>query len=250
MIRSSAINFLELLGGIVSFGRRGIATMLLTSPYPAEILRQWYRITIGSLPVVLLVAIFIGANMVVQGSEVLKMLGAESMVGMLVSFALVREMGPTLAGAMVAVKAGSEIASELAAMRIRNQIDAIEVMGVDPIRWLVVPRLIGSLLAMPILTLVVLYAAVASGWVVGVVQYDLNGALFMSQVLGFITPYDLGTAMLKAGAFGLTLAIIQCYCGFAAEHGPQGVGLATNRAIVASVAAISWVNLVISGLMY
>lgn len=242
--------FLETFGQAMIFSGRTIATMTTSTPYLAETLRQTYRITFGTMPVVVLVSIFIGANIVVQGYQALKMLGAESMLGMFASFALVREMAPALGGAMVGVKAGSEMASELATMKIRSQIDAIEVMGVDPLRYLVVPRVLASIIAMPILTLVVLYAAIGAGMGVAVFQFGLSGAQFWGQITAYVTGHDLMSCMAKAFSFGIVLALIQCFCGFQAEHGPQGVGLATNRAIVLGISATAWVNLLISGLMY
>ena len=135
-------------------------------------------------------------------------------------------------------------------MRIRSQIDAIEVMGVDPLRFLVVPRVLGSIFALPLLTTLVLYAAIASGYGVAVWQFDLNGTQYIAQITQFVTPHDLLSAILKSFVFGLTLSLIQCYCGFKAENGPQGVGMATNRAIVAGISITALANLIISGFMY
>lgn len=250
MIARGAALVLEDLGGLVLFARHSYATLLATRPYMGEVVRQTFRITVGCLPLVLFVAMFIGANVVVQGYQVLRMLGAESLVGMFASMALVRELGPVLSAAMVSAKAGSEIASELATMRIRSQIDAIEMMGVDPVRFLVVPRVIGSIFAMPALTVVGLYAAIAMGWGVGVYQFGLNGSAFLEQIYTTSGLDDLGAAILKSIAFGGTLVVIQCFAGFEARQGPQGVGLATNKAVVAGAVAIGWINLVVSGALY
>lgn len=250
MIRQGAIALFELLGGVVMFGRAAYWTLLTTPPYLGETLKQTYRITMGCMPVVLLVSMFIGANTVVQGHQVLKMLGAESLVGMFASFTLVRELGPVLAGAMVAAKAGSEIASELATMRIRAQIDAIAVMGVDPVRFLVVPRIVASMFAMTALTVFALYAAIAAGYVVGVVQFGINGQSFLEQIAFTTKMHDVYAAIVKAVLFGGVLSVIQAYSGFSAQPGPLGVGLATNRAVVVGTTAIAWVNLMVTGVMY
>lgn len=247
---SRTLNFFETFGSAMQFIGRSMSAVLLAKPYLQETLRQAYRITFGTMPVVVLVSVFIGANIVVQGYQVLKMLGAETMLGMFASFALVREMAPALGGAMVGVKAGSEMASELATMKIRSQIDAIDVMGVDPLRFLVAPRVIASLIAMPILTLVVLYAAIAAGWGVAVFQFGLSGPQFLTQITGYVTGHDLLACLTKSFAFGGVMSLIQCFCGFQAEHGPQGVGLATNQAIVLGISSVAWVNLLITGLMY
>lgn len=245
-----AIRPLLLLGEIALFGRRCYGAMLTTRPYAQEIVTQTARITWTCLPMVLLVAMFIGANVVVQGVQVLRMLGAEAMVGTFAALVMVRELAPVLAGAMVSAKAGSEIASQLATMRIRGQIDAIEVMGVDAAAFLVVPRLIGSMFAMVTLTIVAIYGAVGMGWFVATQQFGINGPAFLAQILDITTLHDLRAAVFKAIGFGATLSIVQSYFGFHAEDGPQGVGMATNQAVVSGAVLIGWVNLAITGAMY
>jgi len=238
------------LGDLVVFSGRVYATLLTAKPYLRESVQQAHRITFGSLPVVLFVAMFIGANVVVQGYQVLKMLGAESLIGMFASMALVRELAPVLGAAMVNAKAGSEIASELGSMRIRSQIDAIEVMGVDAVKFLVIPRLVGSIFALPVLTIAGIYAAVAMGYVVNTYQFGLNGAQFLDLLFMTTKMHDLWAAVIKSLVFGSTLAVIQTYAGFHAKHGPQGVGLATNFAVVAGATAIAWLNLIVTGFLY
>lgn len=246
----TALRILGATGGMTAFGWRAWRTALTTKPYWGEVVRQTWRITWGSLPMVLLVAMFVGANVVVQGVQVLRMLGAEAMVGIFTALALVRELAPVLGGAMVSAKAGSEIASELAAMRIRSQIEAIDVMGVDPVRFLVVPRLIGSLVAMPMLTITAIWGAIAMGYVVAVGQFGLNGEAFLEQIWATTTAHDIEAALWKSLAFGSTLAIVQTYFGFHAEHGPQGVGMATNHAVVTGAVLIGWLNLIVTTAMY
>ena len=135
-------------------------------------------------------------------------------------------------------------------MKIRSQIDAIDVMGVDPVRFLVVPRVVASVIAMPIMTAVTLYAAIGAGYLVAVFQFDLNGVQYLSQIMQNTTAHDLFVCIVKSLSFGLLMALIQCFAGFRAEHGPQGVGLATNQAIVAGISSLAWVNLLISAMMY
>ncbi len=246
----AGLKLLTSAGGMTLFGARAWRTALTTRPYVGETILQTWRIVWGCLPMVLLVAMFIGANIVVQGVQVLRMLGAEAMVGVFTALALVRELGPVLGAAMVSAKAGSEIASELASMRTRSQIDAIDVMGVDPVGFLVVPRLIGSLFAMPMLTLAAIWGAIGMGWLVGVLQFDLNGHAFLEQIWSTTTMYDVRVALWKSLAFGGTLAVVQTYFGFHAGHGPQGVGMATNQAVVYGTVLIGWLNLMISAFAY
>lgn len=246
----AGVRILTEAGGVTAFGLRAWRTALTTRPYVGETVLQTWRIVWGCLPMVLLVAMFIGANIVVQGVQVLRMLGAEAMVGVFTSLALVRELAPVLGGAMVSAKAGSEIASELASMRTRSQIDAMAVMGVNPVAFLVVPRLIGSIVALPMLTLAAIWGAIGMGWLVGVMQFDLNGHTFLDQIWSTTSMYDVQVALWKSLAFGGTLAVVQTYFGFRAEHGPQGVGMATNRAVVYGAVLIGWLNLMISAFAY
>jgi phospholipid/cholesterol/gamma-HCH transport system permease protein len=151
---------------------------------------------------------------------------------------------------MIAAKAGGEITGELSAMRLREELSALEVMGVNPIAYLALPRIFGTFLAFPILSLLSLISALSMATVVAVFQFDLNSHTFTHDLFTMITLTDLYSLLGKGAVFSLVLSGIQCYCGFTAPLSPQGVGLATNRSVVASTVAIGWVNLIISGGVY
>ena len=247
---SKTYHSLQELGKFTAFSSRVATTLFTTSPMLGEIARQINRVSIGSLFVVLLVCAFIGANMVVQGYQMLVVMGAQDLTGMFVGMAVVRELGPVLAGAMVGAKAGCEIAAEIAAMRIGQQIDALEVMAVDPYKYLIVPRVIGTLIGLPLLLAFALIGAIGSSYLVAVYQYNLNPTSFLQQLSILISLNDMLVAMLKCVVFGLATGLIECYIGFNAKPGPTGVGEATNSAIVVGAIVIAWLNLCITGIVY
>jgi phospholipid/cholesterol/gamma-HCH transport system permease protein len=218
--------------------------------YTREILHQWYRLLWGTAGVVAVVGIFVGANVVVQGVYGLKVISAQDFVAPFVGLAIFRELGPILTAAMIAAKAGGEITGELSAKRLREELSALEVMGVNPIAHLALPRILGTFLAFPILSLISLACSLIMATIVAVFQFDLNPFTFTQDLFLMITLTDLFTLFYKGAVFSLVLSGIQCYSGFTAPLSPQGVGLATNRSVVASTVAIGWVNLIISGGFY
>ncbi len=215
-----------------------------------EVIKMMMRIGIESLPIVISVTAFVGLNIVVQGYQMMRLLGAQDMVGMFLAMAAVRELAPILAAALVGAKAGCGMASELGTMRIREQIDALEVMSVDPYRFLIAPRVIAAIAMGPLITIVALWSCIAAGYLAAVYQFDLNGSLFLSEVFRFITPRDLLNVLLKSGAFAAVCFPIVCYAGFYAEGGARGVGDATNRAIVWGAIGIVTINAVLTAIMY
>ena len=215
-----------------------------------KVLEEAYNIGVRSLSVLLVINIFVGSNLAIQGYNAFLPLGGQSLVGLFVSLAGVRELAPILAAAMVAAKAGTEMASQLGVMRIREQIDALEVMAVNPYAWLIAPRLLGILLVMPALTIIALVTTLASGYAVSVWQLNLNGQAFLELAAQGIQGRDLLFAILKALLFGGIICSLSCWFGFHCERGPAGVGRATNQAVVASAVVCVVANYFISNLLY
>lgn len=244
-----AARFFEHTGQFSLFTLRTLRAVV-RNPMVTESVLQVKYVAFGSVSVVVFICSFIGANVVVQGYQMLAVLGAGDITGMFVGLAVVRELGPVLAGAMVGAKAGCEIAAELAAMKLGQQIDALEVMAVDPYSYLVVPRVVGMVVGMPLVLSFAMASAIGSGYLVAVHQYGLNGHNFMEQLRVLLTINDLVIAGIKCVAFGLVTGLIECYMGFYAKPGPTGVGEATNMAIVVGAIVIAWINLVITGLVY
>lgn len=217
---------------------------------PRLVLDELHAIGVASLPVVAITSVFAGTVLAVQGFQTFRQFGAQDMVGLFVSLAGVREMAPILAAAMVAAKAGAAITSDLAAMKSSQQIDAMEVMAVDPLERLVAPKLIAALIALPALTAIADYLTVAAAGVVAVHQLGVEGAWFLGNVDDWLGPSDLYKGLVKSLAFALFIWSTSCWQGFAAKPGPEGVGAATNRAIVIEVLLCLVGNVALTALLY
>lgn len=242
-------NFLWEIGNLAVFYRHSYRSVL-SGFLNDEVLKQAYRVGFESLPIVMSVTAFVGMNIVVQGYQVMAALGAQDMVGMFLSMAAVRELAPILAAALVGAKSGCSIASELATMKIKEQIDALEVMSVDPFQYLVAPRLLAAVFVVPLISIVALWCCIGAGWVVAVYQFDLNGVFFLQQVFSFISIVDVFNVLIKSFVFAFVATPILCYAGFQAHGGAKGVGEATNRAVVWGAIVIVTANAFMTAIMY
>ncbi|NOY25447.1 MAG: ABC transporter permease [Oligoflexia bacterium] len=219
-------------------------------PPRGQVMREAWRIGIASLPILLTISAFVGTNLALQGFNAFRPLGGGRLVGMFVSLAGVRELAPMIAAAMVAAKAGTEMASQIAVMRIGEQVDALEVMAVNPYAYLVTPRLLGILLVLPALTIISIFFMVLSGYLVSVHQLGLNGSVFLHFASQGIAAVDFLYGALKAMYFGLVICTVSCFFGFTCQRGPEGVGQATNRAVVVSAVVCVCSNYFISEILY
>lgn len=217
---------------------------------PSRVIEEAYRIGVQSLPVLLTINIFIGSILVIQGYTSFSKLGGQHLVGMFVALAGVREAAPLLAATMVAAKAGTEMASQIAVMNTREQIDALEVMAVNPYSFLVGPRLLGILLVMPALTVVAITVTVLAGLFVAHFQLGLDSTQFLMLVQQNITGRDLWIAEIKALVFGLIICLVSTFCGFTSVRGPKGVGQATNASVVIASVVCTSFNYLVSQVFY
>jgi phospholipid/cholesterol/gamma-HCH transport system permease protein len=223
----------------------------LTHPPPVRrTFEEAYRIGVNSLPILLIISVFVGTNLAVQGYNAFLPLGGQSLVGMFVALAGVREMAPIMVASMVAAKAGTEMASQIAVMRIQEQIDALEVMGVDPHWFLVTPRFLGILLVLPGLTMISIFAMMGAAWFVAVYQLGLDGQQFLAQAAASTRVVDLWFGAVKAFFFGLIICLVSCFYGFGSGSGAAGVGRATNLAVVVSAVVCAGLNYLLSRVLF
>lgn len=211
--------------------------------YFRDVVQQMETIGVESVGIVLLTGIFTGMVLALQSAVEMKQFGATIYIGRLVGASTIRELGPVLTALMVTGRAGSGMAAELGAMEVTEQIDALNTIGVDPVRKLVVPRFLAALLVIPLLTLVADVTAVAGGLLIALVKLDLSFELYMQSVYqtlaetGFIfryVPIDLFNGMVKPIFFGGIMALTSCYFGLRARGGTEGVGRAATAAVVTS----------------
>ena len=209
--------------------------------YWRDLGQQMDTIGVSSLGIVALTGLFTGMVLALQSSVEMRQFGATIYIGRLVGASAVRELGPVLTALMVTGRAGSGMAAQLGAMRITEQIDALNTLGVDPIRKLATPRFLAAIIMLPVLTVIMDTIAVLGGMLIAVVKLDLTATLYMRSVYqaladtGFILrylPIDVFGGLLKPFVFGGIMALTSCYYGMAARGGTEGVGRATTRAVV------------------
>jgi len=208
-------------------------------PYDVrELLRQMVKVGLGSIPVVLLTAMFTGGVMALQTFTVLRRFNAESYVGTLVALSMVRELAAVLSSLIVAGRSGSAMGAELGTMRVTEQIDALEVMATDPVHYLVVPRVWATVIMLPLLVVLADALGILGGYVVSVPLMGANPVSYVHASFQFMDLKDLTSGLIKAAVFGLLIALIGCQQGFYASGGAEGVGRATTRAVVLASIAI------------
>jgi len=198
----------------------------------AEWLRQMVRVGYDSMPVVLLTAMFTGMVMALQTYRGFERFHAEGYVGSVVALSLTRELAPVLTGLIVAGRVGSAIAAELGTMRVTEQIDALYAMAVEPVQYLVVPRVGASILMLPFLTLVADGVGILGGWFVSTGLFHANPVQYWSSTFRYLEVNDLTSGLIKAAFFGLILAGTGCAKGFYTTGGAEGVGRSTTAAVV------------------
>jgi phospholipid/cholesterol/gamma-HCH transport system permease protein len=204
---------------------------------------------VESIFIVALTGIFTGMVFALQTVYGFRRFGAEGMVGGVVALSLTREIAPVFAGLMVTSRAGSAMAAELGNMRVTEQIDAIATMGVSPIQYLVVPRVIAGIVVLPCLCILFTLVAMLGAYGVAVSWLGVDPGIFMDRVRQLVEPRDLYMGIIKSAVNGFLIALISCKHGFFASGGAKGVGLATTRAVVQSAVAILIANYIITSIM-
>ena len=219
---------------------RSLANLASGPRYFQDILDQMDDIGVGSLPIVLMAGFFIGAVMVLQTGSQFTRFGQTALTGDVVALALVRELGPTLTGILVAGRCSSGIASELGSMVVTEQVDAMRAMGTDPSRKLVTPRVLAGVLMLPLLTALNDFIGLLGGCVASVFTLRLNAVEFWTRAINALDFADVMQGMMKPLVYGFILATVGCYKGLTVRGGTQGVGRATTQAVVvASVMIIA-----------
>jgi len=228
---------------------RSVANLFSPPYYAADVLEQMDIIGVGSLPIVLLTGFFIGAVMVLQTAAQFERFGQTALTADVVSLALVRELGPSITGLLVAGRNSSGIASELGSMLVTEQVDAMRAMGTDPIRKLVTPRVVATVLMLPLLTAMADFMGLIGGYLVSSFTLRLGAVAFWTRAINILEFSDLMQGLAKPIVFGFILATVGCYQGLNVTGGTQGVGRATTQAVVASSVFILITNFFLTKLM-
>ncbi len=220
------------LGSIAMFTQSAVIS-IFTPPYKRSITRrQMDEIGVGSLPIVTLTGLFMGLVLALQSIVELRNMGATSYIGRPIGTTVIRELGPVLSSMMVAARAGSAIAAELASMAIGEQIDALRAEGSDPIKKLVEPRLVACTLMTPVLTVICDFVAFIGSWIVACQVVQISSFFYWDSVLEVLTPAFVWGGAIKSLCFGFVIGVVSCYSGMKTSFGSAGVGEATTRAVV------------------
>ncbi|TMJ35701.1 MAG: ABC transporter permease [Alphaproteobacteria bacterium] len=238
------------IGGIVIFLKDALLQGLTPTIYLRQILEQMLRIGYNSLPVVGLTAFFTGGALALQiylgGSR----FNAESLVSTIVALGITRELGPVLAGLMVAGRVGASIAAELGTMRVTEQIDALTTLATNPFKYLVGPRLIAGVITLPILVGIADTIGIMGGYIVGTRSLGFNSYAYIKNTADFLELDDVTSGLIKAAVFGFIITLMGCYHGFHSKGGAQGVGRATTNAVVSSAILILAANFALTSLLF
>jgi phospholipid/cholesterol/gamma-HCH transport system permease protein len=217
--------------------------------YGHDIVEQFDVIGVGSLTVVLLTGFFTGAALALQSGLTLDQFGGRSVVGRLISASMIKELGPVLTALMLTGRIGSGIAAELGSMVVTDQIYALRALGTDPIRKLVVPRVIAGVLMAPVLTIISDFVGILGGWLVSRFQLQVASGLYWSSVTEALYTQDVWMGFIKPFVLGFAIVTIACHVGLRTRGGTQGVGKATTVAVVAGSVAVIAVDFFVTQLL-
>ena len=228
----AAIGTCRLTGTLALFAVSGLSHLVRPPFYGRMFLRAFVEFGYFSLPVVALTAVFSGMVIALQSFTGFSRFNAESAVASIVVLSVVRELGPVLAGLMVAGRVGAAMAAEIGTMRVTDQIDALGTLSTNPMKYLVTPRLLAGTLALPLLVIVADILGVLGGYIVAVVKLGLGSTSYLQNTFSFVTTADVVSGLAKAAVFGFIIALMGSYHGYNSRGGAQGVGAATTSAVV------------------
>lgn len=234
--------FVEQVGRFGLFCLQVLQAMFRPPFFVHETLRAMYTIGFQCLLPVLAIVVPTGMVTTLQGLHVFDMFGAQRLLSSLLAEAIFRELSPTLVSIMVASQAGSSVSGEIGTMRVKEEIDALEVMAVDPFQFVIVPRLIALMLMVPIINAIASFGGILGGYAVAIGLKGLNSGVFMANLFSFTKMSHIWGGMFKACVFGVIVALMSCYKGFHVTGGALGVGRAANTTVVHSILLIVCIN--------
>jgi phospholipid/cholesterol/gamma-HCH transport system permease protein len=244
------------LDGLSAIGRLALFTLhailLAVRPpyYPRLILKQMIEIGYYSLPVVGMTAVFTGMVLALQTYTGFSRFNAETAIPNVVVLSICRELGPVLAGLMVAGRIGAAMAAELGTMRVTEQIDALVTLSTNPFKYLIAPRLIAGIAMLPVLVGTADVIGVLGGYLVSVYKLGFNPGAYLQNTVDFMVFLDVFSGLVKAAVFGFIVALMGCYHGFHSRGGAQGVGKATTNAVVSASILILIANYIVTELFF
>lgn len=235
-------NFLTVLGRMGRFTLQIIASIFSPPIYWKETVRAMRGVALQTLIPVVAIMTAVGMIGAMQGLAVIRIFGADHVLSALLAESILREMSPTLAAIMIAAQAGTAIAGEIGTMRVKEEVDALGVMAVNPIKYVVAPRMIALATMCPLLNVLASAAGMFGGFVVAVYLKGMTFGVFVSNLLAYVDMGVIYVGLLKSVVFGLLIGLIACYYGYTVTGGAQGVGKASNNTVVHGIVAVAIAN--------
>lgn len=249
-IGRSTLALFGAVGRVVLFTAEALSHLVRPPFYPRQLGLQLIRIGYFSLPVVGLTALFTGGALALQIYAGGARFNAEQVVPSIVAIGIVRELGPVLGGLMVAGRVSSSIAAELGTMRVTEQIDALTTLSTEPMKYLVVPRILAATLALPVLVGIGDVIGIMGGFLVGTERLGFDAGTYIRNTVDFLTTADVTSGLIKAAVFGFILSTMGCFHGYTSARGAQGVGQATTNAVVSASILILAANYLLTEALF
>jgi len=250
IIGEATIEFIREIGRIFLFIAEILSSLYRPPFYFKTVLKQVFDISYYSLAVVGLTAIFTGIVLSLQSYIGFARFGTINAVPSVVAISIVRELGPVLVGLMLAGKLGASISAEIATMKVNEQIEALYTLNVNPIDYLVTPRVIASLIALPLLTLIADIIGIFGGYIISIYKFGFTPYSYLKFTFDVINVEDVTSGLIKSCVFAFFITVVGCYKGYNVTGGSQGVGKATTDAVVVSSIIILFMDYVMTGLFF
>ena len=245
-----SLTFFIYIGGVFNLFVTTVFHIFLPPFRRKEIFSQMYKIGVLSFPIVLLVSLFTGMVLALQSAYQLTRMNAQIYISSLVALSMVRELGPVLTALVIAGRVGASITAELGTMKVTEQIDALQTLAANPIKYLVVPRFLALSIMLPLLTVYADFIGMIGGYLIGVYKLLVGSTIYIKMTFDTLVFKDLFTGLLKSFVFAIIICVISCYEGFRTEGGAEGVGRATTLSVVTSFILIIAADCLFTALFY
>jgi phospholipid/cholesterol/gamma-HCH transport system permease protein len=249
-IGAAVLDGLAYVGELAIFAGTGLSHIVRPPFYPRLVGRAFMEIGFNSLPVVALTALFTGMVLALQSYTGFARFNAESQIASIVVLSVTRELGPVLAGLMVSGRAGAAMAAELGTMRVTDQIDALTTLATRPMKYLVAPRLVAGIIAMPLLVLIADILGVLGGFLVSTLRLGFSPDTYLTNSFSILKTGDVVSGLIKAAVFGFIIALMGCFNGYRSRGGAQGVGAATTSAVVSASVLILALDYILTQILF
>ena len=242
--------FIEHIGNATLLFLQAVWISIKSPPKPRHIIKYMYEIGVTAAPLIAITGFFTGGVLVVETYPTFHKFNAEFLIGALVSLSLARELSPVLVALLVTARSGSAIAANIGTMRITEQIDALEVLAVDPVRYLISPRLIAAVVMIPALVILSYASGLLGGYFVGTKIYSINPYLFVEKMKDLTELYDILGGIYKSIGFAIVIVTVACYFGYITKGGAEGVGRSTTTAVVVASVLVLILDYFLTALIY